>query len=87
MTEAISKAGGALPDSRSNGVKVYRSVPDSNKKEMITIKELRAVERGRIKDVELRAGDLVIVVPRDRRKAVPQASIMPCPSKSPGALL
>jgi hypothetical protein len=86
LTEAIQKAGGALPDSKRIGVKVYRSLSGVDK-EMITIKELRAIERGRVKDIELHPGDVVEVVPREKKNTVPQASINPCPSKSPVLIL
>jgi protein involved in polysaccharide export with SLBB domain len=87
LTEAINRAGGALPDSRSVGARVYRASPDGEEKELISINELRAVEKGRVKDLELRARDIVVVMPRNRKKLAPQSRINPCFSKPLGPIL
>src|SRR5918912_1022310 len=84
LMQAITQAGGALPDTKSTGARIYRDVPNDITKELIIIRELRGIEKGRAMDLKLQSGDVVEVVPRNKKKRVAQSMINPCFSKPLG---
>ncbi len=60
VSQAIAMAGGALPDTQSNRVRVVRNDPRTNGK-MELIVDLKAVARHQSEDIALQANDIVEV--------------------------
>jgi hypothetical protein len=87
LMQAIKQAGGAVPDTNSVTVRIYRDNSKDGTKEVIIIKKLRAVEKGRAVDLNLQSGDVVEIVPRYKKKRVPQSRVDPCFSKPLGPIL
>jgi polysaccharide export outer membrane protein len=58
--QAIAKAGGTLPATKSNGIRIIRQTPGSTEKKIITV-DLAAINKHRAEDVMLQANDIVEV--------------------------
>jgi hypothetical protein len=78
LMQAIERAGGALPDMKSNGARIYRQSPNDNTQTLIVIDNLRAIERGRAVDLELQPRDVVEVFSHKRKKQTPVPCVVPC---------
>jgi polysaccharide biosynthesis/export protein len=84
VSQAIAMAGGMLPDSKHERVRIFRQTPGSpTKTEMLV--DLKAIEKRQAEDITLRAND-VVEVPSSTRKRVlhsllnaiaPTASLLP----------
>lgn len=61
LSKAIEEAGGVLRDARKDRVRIVRQRLDDNIGKEILIVDLQAILEGRIKDVLLKPGDMVIV--------------------------
>jgi hypothetical protein len=68
LTQAIKEAGGMSPDSKNNQVRISRRLEGSEK--MVIDVDLRAIEKGRAKDLPLEDNDIVDVIPKDKKKGV-----------------
>jgi polysaccharide export outer membrane protein len=83
VSQAIAMAGGALPDTQSERVRVVRQAPDGAKTELLV--DLKAVAKRRAEDVTLQANDIVEVPTASGRRflrtllgsAVPSAARLP----------
>lgn len=60
VSRAIAMAGGTLPDSKSDRVRIVRQVPDSDTRMEIYV-DLKAIDKRRAEDVALQANDIVDV--------------------------
>lgn len=60
VSRAIAMAGGTMPDTKSDKVRIIRQLPGSSKKTEILV-DLRAIEKQRAEDVELQPDDIVDV--------------------------
>jgi len=60
VSQAIAMAGGALPDTQSNRIRVVRNDPRTNSK-MELVVDLKAVVRHQSEDIALQANDIVEV--------------------------
>ena len=69
LTQAIKEAGGVLSDSKNYQVGIARRLEGSRM--MVITVDLRAIEKGRARDLPLEDNDLVEVVPKDSKKRVP----------------
>lgn len=59
LSQAIAIAGGTLPDSQSDRIRVIRQKPDGTKEEIVV--DLKAINKRRVPDVVLQANDIVEV--------------------------
>ncbi|MGH9534496.1 MAG: polysaccharide biosynthesis/export family protein [Terriglobales bacterium] len=60
LAEAISEAGGTLPQANPKQVRILRRVPGQTRPRQIVV-NLDAIHRGKIADLRLQAGDICIV--------------------------
>jgi polysaccharide export outer membrane protein len=60
LSQAVAMAGGTLPDSKSDQVRIIRQKPDGNTKEEIVV-DLKAINRRQAADVVLQPNDIVEV--------------------------
>ncbi len=60
VTRAIAMAGGVMPDTKKDRVRIVRQTPDMPKKKEIYV-DLRAIDKHQAEDVVLLAGDIVDV--------------------------
>jgi polysaccharide biosynthesis/export protein len=60
VSRAIAMAGGRMPDSKSDQIRIIRQVPGGQTKTEILV-DLKAIERRKSEDVALQAGDIVDV--------------------------
>jgi polysaccharide export outer membrane protein len=60
LSQAIAIAGGTLPDSQSDRIRLIRQKPDGNAKEEIVV-DLKAINKRHVPDVVLQANDIVEV--------------------------
>ena len=83
VSQAIAMAGGALPDTQSERVRVVRQTPGGAKTEIIV--DLKAISRRRAEDVALQANDIIEVPTASGKRflrtllgaAVPSAARLP----------
>lgn len=60
VSQAIAKAGGTLPATKSNGIRILRQKPGSTEKTIIQV-DLGAINKQRAEDVALQANDIIEV--------------------------
>lgn len=60
VSRAIAMAGGTMPDTKSDKIRIIRQLPGSGKKTEIIV-DLRAIEKQRAEDIALQADDIVDV--------------------------
>ncbi|MGB7922108.1 MAG: SLBB domain-containing protein [Pyrinomonadaceae bacterium] len=60
VSQAIAKAGGTMPATKSSGVRIIRQTPGSTEKTVITV-DLSAINKRRAEDIALQANDIVEV--------------------------
>jgi hypothetical protein len=77
LMQAIKKAGGALPNTKSTRAFIYREMPDGTIRPII-IQDLRVIERGRATDLVLQSHDIVEVVPHNKRDRMVSKDSLPC---------
>ncbi|HWS87570.1 MAG TPA: polysaccharide biosynthesis/export family protein [Pyrinomonadaceae bacterium] len=83
VSQAIAMAGGTLPDTQSERVRVVRQTPDGAKTEIVV--DLKAIAKHRAEDVTLQANDIVEVPTASGKRflrtllgsAVPSAARLP----------
>ena len=77
LSRAIEEAGGALPDLKSTRALIIRRLPGGHI-QPIWVKDLKGVVRRRSKDVPLRPGDVVDVIPKRKGQEVESPEASPC---------
>lgn len=82
LLQAIGKAGGAIPEEKNNVVRVLRWTPGCEYVTQIRHK-LRDLYTGRIKDILLKANDIVEVRPLKRVRFEQPDSPIPCVPPNP----
>lgn len=60
VTRAIAMAGGTMPDTKSNRIRIVRQLPGTTEKREIFV-DLQAIDKRRAEDVALQANDIVDV--------------------------
>jgi polysaccharide biosynthesis/export protein len=60
VSQAIAKAGGTLPATKSDGIRILRQKPGSTEKTIIAV-DLGAIKKQRAEDVALQANDIIEV--------------------------
>ena len=70
VTQAIKEAGGVSTDSKNTEVIISRKL-EGAVREIIRV-DLKAIEKGRAKDLPLENNDIVDVIPKDKKKRVPR---------------
>lgn len=60
VSKAIAMAGGALPDTKSNRIRIIRQTPGSQSKTELLV-DLEAINKRRAEDIALQTGDIVEV--------------------------
>lgn len=60
VSSAIARAGGTLPDTKTDKIRIIRQVPNSQTKREIYV-DLKAIDKRQAEDVALEAGDIVDV--------------------------
>jgi protein involved in polysaccharide export with SLBB domain len=60
VSQAIAMAGGTLPATKNNGIRIIRQTPGSSEKTVITV-DLGAINKRLADDVALQANDIVEV--------------------------
>lgn len=69
VSRAIAMAGGKMPDTKSDKIRIIRQLPGSADKSEIMV-DLRAIERHQAPDIALQANDIVDVPTNDRSRLI-----------------